>query len=56
MKKNLKLKRQGAPKFVLCDNYRAFERINKLYLMINETILIFIRVDKNISMYPAAYI
>ena len=46
--------RQGVPKLVICNNYRAFEKTIKLYLMINETILIFIGVDKNISMYPLA--
>ena len=48
--------RPGVPKFVIYNNYRAFERIIKLYLMINGTIIIFIGVDKNISMYPLAYI
>ena len=34
--------RQMVSKFVICDNYRAFERIIKLYLMINETVLTFL--------------
>ena len=44
--------RQGVPKLVICNNYRAFEKIIKLYLMINETILVFIGVEKIFPCIP----